>query len=142
MTILLVYQLQKINYIYIYENIKINNLFIDRVSKDYKNIISGIFEIGIQKYTYDKNTNQIILIYKPSKNDFKWLFPDYLINRYKDKFVLSDILLRYIDHIYDDIESGPDTWWCGEIIYIKKNEVDDFNYAIKVRHIKTDYYLE
>jgi len=118
---------------YIYENKYLNRLYIEKVSKDYKKMISGIFPLKEYTYKYNKNTNQISIIFKPSESDLKWLIRENRNNKYLD---INEIIELYDNIFFDEIKNGPDGWLCGDITYIKQNEIDNYEYTINVKYIK------
>ena len=42
----------------------------------------------------------------------------------------------YDNYFIDIVLSGPDTWLTGNIIYIKRKEIDDNDYTINIKYIK------
>ena len=118
---------------YIYENKDINRLYIEKVSMDYKKMISGIFQFKEYIYKYNKNTNQISIIFKPNESDLKWLIRYNRNNKFLD---VNEIIELYDNIFYSEIENGPDGWLSGDITYIKQNEIDNYQYTINVDYIK------
>jgi hypothetical protein len=119
-------------------NRNLSKLFISRIEKDYKKIISNIFNIKKYKYNYDKLKNHVIISFKPSESDFKNVFQDYKF-KFKKEYNMNDIIGLYNNYFSDLVESGPDTWLAGNIMYISKNEVDEYNYTINVKLIKINH---
>ena len=118
---------------------KIKKIFIERVSKNYKNMISEIFQIYPYKYKYDEITNKICIIYKPSLSDFTYIFRPSM--KYIPILDLNIIIDLYNDEFLDRVKTGGDTWQSGEA-YIKKNEVDNYEYLFNAEFIDLTYNLE
>jgi hypothetical protein len=100
---------------------------------DYKKMISGIFQFQEYTYKYNKDTNQISIIFKPSESDLKWLIRYNKNNEFLD---INEIIELYDNIFYSEIENGPDGWLSGDITYIKQNEIDNYQYTINVDYIK------
>ena len=125
---------------YIYENKKINKLFISRIKKDYNGIISNIFfdvKKNEYKYKYNNTTNTVSIFYIPKMSDFDIILKYININ---NKYDFQDIIDSYETHFLDHIESGPDGWLQGDITYIKKNEVDNFEYTINNNYLNIKFH--
>lgn len=126
---------------YVYENSKINKLFISRIKKDYNNIISNIFHLSKYKYKYNKNTNTVSLFYKPDILDFEKIIR-YMNEDYKQEYNIQDVINLYKSYFSYNIINGPDGWLSGNVTYIKKNEVDEFEYTINNNYLDSKFILK
>lgn len=124
---------------------KIRKKFKEKLSR-IKKLLKTIFILKIHSVLYDEKTNVLLLTFKPKPSDFDIItHNDYnrnfqlITTKFKKKYTEKEMINFYTKFFCEVLEDGPDTWMEGNIVVIKKNELDKNDYLFNFTLDKINY---
>lgn len=121
-------------------NDKVKKLFSKKIKSNYKDMLFEIFQFNFDKIEYDEKLNELHLIFFPEPNDFKTITQ--FMWKYKDSYNLDDFISFYARFFHDNVESGPDTWMSGDIVYFNRGEIDNNEYLFNIDYVNLIAHLK
>lgn len=108
--------------------------FKEKISR-IKKLLKKIFILKISNISYNEKKNILSLTFKPKPKDFDIITHNnynknlqLITTKFKKKYTEKEMINLYTTFFNDILEYGPDTWMEGDIVVIKKNELDNNEY--------------